>query len=223
MELIDLSFPIKDHWRCGYKQTLKNTLENGDDFRSSVMTLPAHAFTHVDTLLHCKPGGAPALDELPVDTYSGSASIIDLSFVDAGHKITATDLEEHAKDIKAGDIILLKTCWDKKRDVQSKEYWSDAPFVSEEAANWLLAKSPKAVGFDFPQDEILRQAATYKGCLPMSASTTHYALLLKGVFLIEYLAGLDQIKQDRITFMALPLKLVGVEGCPVRAVAIKSI
>lgn len=57
----------------------------------------------------------------------------------------------------------------------------------------------------------------------MSESTTHYALLLKGVFLIEYLAGLDQITEDRITFMALPLRLVGVEGCPVRAVAVKSL
>ena len=47
MELIDLSFPIRDHWRWGYKQSLKHTLEAGDDFRASVMTLPAHAFTHV--------------------------------------------------------------------------------------------------------------------------------------------------------------------------------
>lgn len=223
MELIDLSFPIRDHWRWGYKQSLKHTLEAGDDFRASVMTLPAHAFTHVDTLLHCKPGGAPALDELPVDTCSGAAAVIDLSHIGADHKITADDLKTNAKDIREGDIIILKTCWDKKRDIQSKEYWTDAPFVSEEAADWLYAQKPKAVGFDFPQDEILKQAATYKGCLPMSESTTHYALLLKGVFLIEYLAGLDQITEDRITFMALPLRLVGVEGCPVRAVAVKSL
>lgn len=221
MKLIDLSFPIQQHWRWGYDRVLKNTLEAGDDFRTSVMTLPAHAFTHVDTLLHCKPGGAPAIDELPVDNYCGTASIIDLSYVEADHKITVEDLEQHAKDIQEGDIILLKTCWDKKRDVSTKEYWTDSPFISEEAANWLCEKKPKAVGFDFPQDEILKQAATYKGCLPMAQSTTHYALLLKGVFLIEYLAGLDQIEDSRIQFMALPLRLVGLEGCPVRAVAIK--
>ena len=110
MELIDLSFPIRDHWRWGYKQSLKHTLEAGDDFRASVMTLPAHAFTHVDTLLHCKPGGAPALDELPVDTYSGAAAVIDLSHIGADHKITADDLKTNAKDIREGDIIILKTC-----------------------------------------------------------------------------------------------------------------
>ena len=97
MKLIDLSFPIQQHWRWGYDRVLKNTLEAGDDFRTSVMTLPAHAFTHVDTLLHCKPGGAPAIDELPVDNYCGTASIIDLSYVEADHKITVEDLEVNCK------------------------------------------------------------------------------------------------------------------------------
>ena len=55
----------------------------------------------------------------------------------------------------------------------------------------------------------------------MSESTTHYALLLKGVFLIEYLAGMQQIKDSRIRFMALPLNIVGAEGSPVRAVAVE--
>ena len=76
MKLIDLSFPIRDHWRWGYKQSLKHTLEAGDDFRASVMTLPAHAFTHVDTLLHCKPGGAPALDELPIAGLQPSSTFL---------------------------------------------------------------------------------------------------------------------------------------------------
>ena len=116
MKIIDLSFPIQTHWRWGYEQKFKHLLENGDDFRASVMTLPAHAFTHVDTLLHCKPGGALAIDELPVDTYCGDAAVIDLSYIEQDHEITVADLEEHAKDIKKGDIILLKTCWDTKRD-----------------------------------------------------------------------------------------------------------
>lgn len=222
MKMIDLSFMIQEHWRWGFTRTLKNRLEDGDDFRTSVFTLPAHCYTHVDTLLHCKPGGAPAIDELPVDTYSGEAVVIDLSYVGADHEITVEDLETHAPEIKEGDIVLLKTCWDTKRNIQSKEYWTDTPFVSEEAANWLCKKNPKAVGFDFPQDKILKQAATYKGCLPMSESTTHYALLLKGIFLIEYLAGLDKITSNRVQFIALPLKIAGAEGCPVRAVAVNN-
>lgn len=221
MNMVDLSFPIQPHWRWGFNTTLKHRLEDGDDFRASVFNLPAHCFTHVDTLLHCKPGGAPAIEELPVDTYSGEAAIIDLSYMDADHEITVEDLEKHAPEIKEGDIIILKTCWDTKRDIQGQDYWTDSPFVSEEAANWLYDKKPKAVGFDFPQDGILKQAATYKGCLPMSESTTHYALLLKGIFLIEYLAGMAQIHSSRVQFIALPLRIVGAEGCPVRAVAIE--
>ncbi|HML33081.1 cyclase family protein [Sporomusa sphaeroides] len=219
MKLIDLSMTITEHWRWGYSRSLRHTLENGDDFRTSVLQLPAHAFTHVDTPLHCKQG-APALEQLDVGCYSGEAAVIDLSDSKPDQEITVERIKQHAEHVKSGDIILLKTCWDTRRDPQTKEYWTDAPFVSEAAAVWLYEQKPKAVGFDFPQDVILKQAATYVGCLPMSQSPTHIHLLMKDIVLIEYLAGMSQITQKRIQFLALPLKLAGVEGCPVRAVAI---
>ena len=222
MRLIDLSMTITEHWRWGYNRTLRHTLENGDDFRTSVLQLPAHAFTHVDTPLHCKPGGGPALDELDIGCYSGEAAVIDLSDIKPDQKITVERIKQNVNHIRQGDIILLKTCWDKQRDPQTKEYWTDAPFVSEEASVWLREQKPKAVGFDFPQDVILKQAATYVGCLPLSQSPTHIYLLMNDILLIEYLAGMSQITEKRIQFLALPLKLAGVEGCPVRAVALES-
>lgn len=225
MKLIDLSFPIKAHWRWGFELKLKHSLENGDDFRASIMTLPTHCYTHVDTLLHCKKGGDKAIDELSIDTYSGKATVIDLSEVaNKDHSISKEDIQNNLpKCYQKGDIILLKTLWDDKSDIMSKEYWTDAPFVSEEAANYLYSLAPKAVGVDFPQDEILKQAATYKGCLPLKGSTTHELLLLKGVFLIEYLHNLKAIKKERVDFIALPLNVVGAEGGPVRAAVIESL
>ncbi len=225
MKLIDLSFPIREHWRWGFQLTLKHRLEDGDAFRSTVMTLPSHCYTHVDTLLHCKPGGAPALDELPVDAWSGKASVLDLTpVIRQDHAISRDDiLKALPATHEKGDILLLKTCWETQRDISSKEYWTDAPYVTQEAARALLELAPRAVGFDFPQDVILKEAATRKGCLPMDGSTTHQELLLKGVFLIEYLCNLGALTRPRIDLLALPLRVVGGEGSPVRAVAVESL
>jgi len=44
-------------------------------------------------------------------------------------------------------------------------------------------------------------------------------LLRGGVTIIEGLANLDQLPSERVEFIALPLKIVGGDGCPVRAIA----
>jgi kynurenine formamidase len=48
---------------------------------------------------------------------------------------------------------------------------------------------------------------------------THHHILGKGIYLIEYLCNLHQIKKERITFFAVPLKVRNAEGAPIRALA----
>jgi kynurenine formamidase len=49
--------------------------------------------------------------------------------------------------------------------------------------------------------------------------TTHYAFFPAGITVIEYLTNLDQIGASRCRFVALPLRIEGADGSPVRAVA----
>ena len=51
--------------------------------------------------------------------------------------------------------------------------------------------------------------------------TVHQALLRAGIVIVEGLANLDALQQEEVTFVALPLKLEGGDGSPVRAVAIE--
>lgn len=54
MRRVDVSMTIRNHWRWKVEQTLHHDFSRGDDFQTSLLEMGAHAFTHVDTPLHCK-------------------------------------------------------------------------------------------------------------------------------------------------------------------------
>lgn len=214
MKIVDLSMTIQPHWRWKVTRKLAADLEKGDSFQISVITMPAHAFTHMDTPLHIRPGQI-TVEAVPPDQLAGTAAILDLTFADANQAITKSDLKKAGGHIQPSDIVLLKTGWDLKRDYLTREYWHDAPYLEEAAAAWLADHDMKAVGFDFPQDYGIRSIPV----VPPDEQPTHNLILSKGIYLIEYLCNLHQIKNERVTFYALPLKIGGAEGAPVRAFA----
>jgi kynurenine formamidase len=119
--------------------------------------------------------------------------------------------------VRDGDILLLKTGWDTLRDCTSRDYWLEAPFLNRDAATWLAGLPIKAVGFDFPQDHAIREIPERHP--DVTEMPTHDLILRKGIYLIEYLCGLDQLSVDRVELFALPLKISGAEGACARVVA----
>jgi kynurenine formamidase len=49
--------------------------------------------------------------------------------------------------------------------------------------------------------------------------TTHHVFFHAGVTVVEYLTNLDRIGAARCRFVALPLRIEGADGSPVRAIA----
>jgi kynurenine formamidase len=83
-----------------------------------------------------------------------------------------------------------------------------------------VARGVKAVGYDYPPDYAVRTSIFEKGRrIPREDNTTHYIFFPAGITVIEYLTNLDQIGAERCRFLALPLKIEGADGSPVRAVA----
>ncbi|MGH7331143.1 MAG: hypothetical protein ACREKS_00055 [Candidatus Rokuibacteriota bacterium] len=75
-------------------------------------------------------------------------------------------------------------------------------------------------GLNYPPDYAVRISIFEKGRrIPREDNTTHHIFFPAGITVIEYLTNLDQIGVPRCRFMALPLKLEGADGSPVRAVA----
>lgn len=217
MNMIDLSMTIKDHWRWQVESGSID-FDEGNGFRASTLSIGAHAFTHVDTPLHCRKG-ATALEQLPADAYSGEAAVIDLSHKRENDPITDADLDK-ARHVNTNEkIILLKTCWDRRYSPDSREYWSEAPYLTESGAVWLKKKAPRVVGFDFPQDYPLKLINNKKK-FNLDDMPSHKLLLHEGILHIEYLCNMAAITTERVRFICLPLKIEGFEGSPARAVAI---
>ena len=219
MNLIDLSLTIQSHWRWPIKQEYVMSHSQADPYQATVINLPMHAFTHIDTPLHISPDKI-TVDEIPLERLIGSAAVLNLTYIEANQKIDRSDLEKAGSHICKDDIVLLKTTWDLKRDPMSRQYWTEAPYVSESAAIWLAELPVKAVGFDFPQDYVIREIPQRH---PRSEEMpTHHHILRKGIYLIEYLCNLGRVDRKRIDFFAAPLKVGNAEGAPARAFAMSN-
>ena len=96
-----------------------------------------------------------------------------------------------------------------------------APYTGRGACEWLVKRGVKAVGYDYPPDYAIR-TMTFEPGKPVTRHdcTTHDVFFPAGVTVIEYLTNLDQIGAARCRFIALPLKLEGGDGSPVRAIAL---
>ena len=163
--------------------------------------------------------GRESIDTIDLDRLCGPAAIIDLTPVSANQEIGYEFFRERAQHVREGDLVILKTCWDTIRDYTTESYWHEAPYINAEAAQWLSEQPIKAVGFDFPQDHVIREIP---GRHPAPEEMpTHDLILRKGILLIEYLCNLSQVKSERVEVYALPLKVGGAEGGCARVIAIE--
>jgi kynurenine formamidase len=218
--IIDLSFTIREHWRWLPKLYAISTFKDYH-FLTQRLDSNLHGFTHVDSTLHFMPNG-PSMEKMPLEKYMGEAAVVNLSHLDENDGVTAEDLERRGQHIKTDDIVLLRTDWPRKCDYMTRDFWGQAPYTTREACEWLIGRKVKAVGYDYPPDYVLRKRlfdSQYKD--KPEENTTHYVLLKEGVVAIEYLCNLHLITRNRVQFMALPLRIEGAEGSPVRAIAIE--
>ena len=121
------------------------------------------------------------------------------------------DVESKIGTPRKGDRLLLRTDWHKR--FGTTEYRDALPRLSVELAKWLVACGVALVGVEPPSVADVH-------CLP-EVTEVHHILFGGGIVIIEGLANLDQITQPVVEFIALPLKILEGDGCPVRAIALQ--
>jgi kynurenine formamidase len=162
------------------------------------------------------------VDELPIDCLIGPATVVDLSTHKGCVAIQATDIQawedKTGQAIHAGDIVLLRTDHYKTWNLGSEgdAFWKNGwPYLAHSAVEYLAGKDIKALGVEtFSPDMELPEDGT-----PIDRSS-HHTFLPRGILVMECLAHLDEIPAPRCLVIALPLKLAGGSGSPVRVVAI---
>jgi arylformamidase len=219
VRIVDLSFPIRPHFRWKVELQQRASTARGDNFTSSNAILGCHAYTHVDAPNHFLPDGRH-IAEMPVDQWMGDAAVVDLTHLGENGPVTGADLDKRGGHVRAGDIVLLRTDWPRRVDVASEDFWRIAPYTDRSACEWLIGRRVKVVGYDYPPDYTVRTGIFSPGTkVPREECTTHFWFFPAGITVVEYLTNLHEIGADRCRFLALPLKLEGADGCPVRAIA----
>ncbi|MFC4169813.1 cyclase family protein [Teichococcus aestuarii] len=221
MRLIDLSMPIAPHFRWRTQIAIAGDIAAGDQFRISRLDGPCHGFSHVDAQAHIL-ADAPTIESTPLDRVVGPARILNLRDAPANAAIDAARLRAADPGGPEGEILLLSAGWDRQRDYNTREFWTEAPWLTRDAAEHLATLRPKAVAFDFPQDFPIRLLLDQQE-VPFDQHVTHDVLLRHGVTLIEYLVNTSALAGPRTFLCAAPLLIPGADGAPARIFAIEGL
>ena len=182
-------------------------LARGDASNVSEICLGTHTGTHVDPPLHSLDHGA-AVDRLRLDVLIGPAHVLDLTAVTGaiGPKELEAVMPRHAVD-----RILFKTRNSMYWRTDPEHFPTDYIALSPEGARWIVDHEIRLVGTDFLSIESFGAAGR----------PTHHVLLEAEVIIVEGL-DLGGVQPGAYTLACLPLKLLGADGGPARAVLIAS-
>lgn len=174
----------------------------------SEISFSSHNGTHLDAPKHfLGSSDALAVNQLPIERFCGRGRMIDCTMIPKNEPITADFLEKNFDEIfTPRAIVLIATGWDKMYG--KKEYYTDFPYISCSAAEWIAKKKISFLGLDLPTPN------------RYDSKSVHETLLRADIVLCEGLANLMSLPRERqFDFYAFPLKLIGLDGSPVRAVA----
>ena len=230
--MIDLSHSFDSttiHWPTlpGFKlhEIVKGWQEAGYYIEINSFELAEHTGTHMDAPIHFSEGKW-SVHEIPLENLMGPGVVVDVSDQVADnpdYQISADDLvsweEEHGR-LPERAVVLFRTGFG--------AYWPDParymgtdllgmeaipelhfPGIGVDAARWLREREVESVGIDTASLDY-GQSETYE---------THQELFAGNIIGFENLANLDKLPPRDFTVIALPMKIKGGSGGPVRIIA----
>ena len=200
MELLDITVPIREGmvtYPGDPTVHLERVSEIADGAVANLTRIDfgLHSGTHIDAPLHFIDG-APATETLPLDVLVGPAVVVDATSVEG--LLDRAALE--SLDLPDATRVLFKTT--NSQLWESDDFAEDFVRLTGDGAELLVERGVRLVGVDY---------------LSVGDPDAHHALLGAGVVAVE---GLDLRTADPGAYelMCLPLKIVGSDGAPARAV-----
>jgi kynurenine formamidase len=196
-------------------------------YASNRLEMAEHGGTHIDAPIHFSKSGQ-TLDQVPIERLIGAGVRIDVAAQcarDRDYLVTIQDFKlwetEHGR-IPNRSIVLLDTgfarYWPSRQQYLGTELRGSEgvralhfPGLHPEAAAWLVReRQVKAVGIDTASIDY-GQSTKFE---------THVALLTQNVPVFENLNDLDDLPHREFDVIALPMKIAGGTGGPLRVIAV---
>jgi kynurenine formamidase len=233
VRMIDLTHPLNAqtiYWPTSpsgfeLKKLAFGPVPGGWFYSANAFSAPEHGGTHLDAPVHFSQTGLTA-DRVPLDHLVLPAVVIDVSAQsarDVDYRLTPADVtafEQRHGRIPAGSAVLIRTGWD-RRWPNRKEYLGDDtpgdasklhfPSFGADAARLLIEdRKVAAIGVDVASIDY-GQSKDFQ---------VHRLAAANNVVGFENLRHLDSLPPSGALLIALPMKIEGGSGGPLRAIAL---
>ncbi|MFB6302528.1 MAG: ubiquitin-like small modifier protein 1 [Haloferacaceae archaeon] len=173
-----------------------------------VRSIPTHAGTHLEAPRHLHEDGR-TIDESPAERWLSRGLVCEVD-ADPLERIDVDRIDPPA-DPEPGDALLLRTGWE---DRVGEESYFEQPYLSAEAAAWIVEAGFGWAGIDSPSPEMPVQLREEPFDYPV-----HATLLGNDVPIAEHVTNLASVAGSVVDAIALPLRYVGSDGAHARIVA----
>jgi len=233
-KLVDLTHPFDAntiYWPTEqgfrFEQGNNGVTDKGYYYSANRFCTAEHGGTHIDAPIHFF-AGRQTVDQIPLERLIGEAAVIDVSAqceAERDYLVNVADLrawEEQQGRQLIDVIVLLRTGYsrhwpDREKYLGTRGYGAEAvaqlhfPGLAPEAARWLVEhRAPKAVGIDTASIDY-GQSTHFQ---------SHVTLFEKNVPVLENVANLDRLPSRGAHVVALPMKIAGGSGGPLRIIAV---
>ena len=209
MRIIDISIPLSEKtpvWEGdkGISVSRVAKIEEGSDFNVSRIELGVHSGTHIDAPFHVFENGN-TVNQIPLETLIGSVQVVEIP---DGISVIDKNCLMKLKFQDGIDRVLFKTT--------NSFYWETDPFsfnrefvaVNSEGAKVLADMGLRLIGVDYFSVSSFNDL-----------KQPHLILLGRGIVLLENV-DLRRVEPGIYELICLPMKIIGTDGAPVRAVLI---
>jgi kynurenine formamidase len=232
--IIDLSHDFSDetvYWvnakQFEHETVAEGKTDKGYYYSAYNFSAAEHGGTHIDSPIHFAEG-RQTVDQIPLEKLIGNAIKIDVSAKaanDPDYLMGVEDLTNWEKEngqIPEGSIVLLQTGFgkfypDKVKYLGTEKRGDEAvkdlhfPGLAPEAAEWIVKnRKINAIGLDTASID-RGQSTDFK---------SHVILLSENIPAFENVANLDKLPAKGFQIIALPMKIKGGSGAPLRIVAL---
>lgn len=189
---------------CDYlsREASRKIYAPGTEFQIGKIEMVANTGTYLDSPFHRYADGKD-LSQLRLEQLANLPAV-KVSAV--GQPRIDSAFFRSLKDLR-GKAVLVETGW--SRHWKTDRYYEGHPFLTEDAAKFLVQAGVVLVGIDSHNID-----STADGTRPV-----HSALLGNEVLIVEHMTNLARVPTDGFKFSAVPVKVKGFGTYPVRAFA----